>query len=133
MIKRVILAFAVALHSATALALPCEGSRLAVTATNWSVKSPRHGSYLITVDLLGETEPMRNAIGRIFFTDSTGAVISSIKIDRHLRINPGSWTRQTKKSNDARWAQLITMSHADVSVKICVHSAAFDDGTTQAF
>ncbi len=133
MTKQLIFAFAIAFQSTAALALPCEGSRLAVTAPSWSVTSPAPGSYRITVDLQGQAEPMKSAVGRIYFIDRRGGVISSTKIDRHLQINPGSWTKQTTKSNNARWGQLIGMNHSDVSVSTCVHSASFEDGTTQAF
>lgn len=131
--KWLIFAFAIAFQSTAALALPCEGSRLAVIADGWSVTSPAPGSYRITVDLQGQTQPMKSAIGRIFFVDRRGDVISSTKIDRHLQINSGSWTKQTTKSTNARWGQLIGMSHSNVSVRTCVHSASFEDGTSQAF
>lgn len=131
--KQMIFALAIAFQSSAALAFPCEGSKLAVTATGWSVTSPTPGSYLITVDLQGEVEPMKNATGRIFFIDKRGVVISSTKIDRHLAINSGSWTKQTTKSNSAQWGQLVAMRHADVSLRTCIYSARFEDGTTQAF
>lgn len=131
--KRLIFALAIACQSNAALALPCEGSRLAVTAPKWSVTSPAPGSYRITVDLQGQAEPMKSAIGRIFFIDRSGNVISSTKIDRHLQISSGSWTKQTTKSTNARWGQLVGMKHSEVSVSTCVHFAKFEDGTTQAF
>ncbi|MFA6031282.1 MAG: hypothetical protein WC889_00045 [Myxococcota bacterium] len=133
MLKQLIFAFAIAFQSTAALALPCEGSRLAIIADGWSVTSPAPGSYRITVDLQGQVEPLTNATGRIFFIDRTGGVISSTKIDRHLQINPGGWTKQTTKSNSARWGRLVGMAHSNVSVSTCVHSASFEDGTTQAF
>ncbi len=131
--KQIIFALAIAVQSSAAQSFPCEGSKLAITATGWSVTSPTRGSYLITVDLQGEVEPMTNAIGRIFFIDKRGVVISSTKVDGHLHINSGSWTKQTTKSNNARWGQLVGMSHTDVSLRTCIHSAKFEDGTTQAF
>lgn len=133
LLKQLIFALAITCQSTAVLALPCEGSRLVVAVAGWSVKSPAPGSYRITVDLQGQAEPMKNANGRIFFIDRGGDVISSTKIARHLQINPGSWTKQTTKSNNARWGRLIGMNHSDVSVSTCVHSVSFEDGTAQAF
>jgi hypothetical protein len=39
---------------------------------------------------------MKSAIGRIYFIDRRGGVITSTKIDRHLQIKP----RQLDKAND---------------------------------
>ncbi len=133
LMKQLVIALAIAIQTSAALALPCEGSRLAITVTNWSITSPKPGTYLITVDLQDQYDPMKSANGRIFFTDSRGAVIASGRIDRHLQINSGSWTKQTIKSNKARWGRLSRMSRANVSVTTCVHSASFEDGTSQAF
>lgn len=133
LMRQLVFAFVIALQTSAALALPCEGSGLAVTIANWSMTSLAPGSYVVTVDLQGQYDPMKSVIGRIFFTDSKGAMIASARIDRHLHISSGSWTKQTIKSNKARWARLSKMSHSNVSVTTCVHSASFEDGTTQAF
>jgi hypothetical protein len=131
--KQLIFAMALAFQTSAAQALPCEGSRVVITVPKWSITSAAPGKYLISIYLQGQYDPMKSAIGRIFFIDRRGTVVSSVKINGHLQIDSGSWTKQSIRSSKARWSRLIQMSHSDVSVTACVHSASFEDGTVQAF
>ncbi len=54
--KILMLAFALTCQSSAALALPCEGSRLAVTVAGWSITSLTVGEYFIIVDLKGAVD-----------------------------------------------------------------------------
>lgn len=93
---------------------------------DWRVK------LTVEVQFNGD-RPVRMIDGIVSFSDALGAPISSLVVDRDVRLSPGDLRPHTGTYRTQEFGRLLLLDRADVIVSTCVRGVIYADGTKEEF